>query len=236
MSIELVMPSNHFILCRPLLFLPSIFPSIRVFSNESALHIRWPKYWSFSFNISPSNEYSVLLSFRIDWFHLLAVRGTLKSLLQHHNSKASVLQCSAFFMIQLSYPYMTTRKTIALTIQIFSPRHNHSWKRSDYRDLCARTENESRSFSFQNEPHCPISPKEPSAVEKAMATHSSTLAWRIPWMEEPCGLQSMESQRVGHDWATSLSLFIFVHWRRKWQPTVGCRLWGRTELDTTQVT
>ena len=127
-------------------------------------------------------------------------------------------------MIQLSNSYMTTRKTIALTIQIFSPRHNHSWKRSDYRDLCARTENESRSFSFQNEPHCPISPKEPSAVEKAMATQSSTLAWRIPCMEEPCGLQSMESRRAGHDWATSLSLFIFMHWRRKWQPTVGCHL------------
>ena len=111
MSIESVMPSNHLILCRPLL-LPSIFPSIRVFSNESALHIRWPKFWSFSFNISPSNEYSGLISFRIDWFHLLAVQGTLKSL-QHHNSKASILWCSAFFIVPLSYPYMTTGKTIA---------------------------------------------------------------------------------------------------------------------------
>ena len=109
------MPSNHLILCRPLLLLPSIFPSIRVFSNESALHIRWPKYWSFSFNISPSNEYSGLISFRIDWFELPAVQGALKSLLQHHSSKPSILQHSTFFIIQLSHPYMTTGKTIALT-------------------------------------------------------------------------------------------------------------------------
>ena len=114
MSIELVMRSNHLILCHPLLFLPSIFLSIKVFSDESALHIRWPKYWSFSFSISPSNEYSGLLSFTMDWMDLLAVQGTLKSLLQHLNSKASVLR-SAFFIIQLSYPYMTTGKTIALT-------------------------------------------------------------------------------------------------------------------------
>ena len=109
------MPSNHLILCRPLLLLPSIFPSIRVFSNESALHLRWPKYWSFSFSISPSTEYSGLMSFRIDWFDLLAVQGTLKNPLQHHSSKASVLQGSAFLKLQLSHPYMTTRKTIALT-------------------------------------------------------------------------------------------------------------------------
>ena len=113
MSIELVMPSNHLILC-PLL-LPLIFPSIRVFSNESVLHIKWPKYWSFSFSISPSNEYSGLISFRIDWFDLLAVQGTLKNLLQHHSSKASILRCSAFFIVQLSHPYMTTGKTIALS-------------------------------------------------------------------------------------------------------------------------
>ena len=115
MSIESVMPSNHLILCRPLLLLPSIFPSIRVFSNESALYNRWPKYWSFSFSISPSNEYSGLISFIMDWLDLLAVQGTLKSLLQHHSSKASVLRCSAFFTVQLSHPYMTTGKTIALT-------------------------------------------------------------------------------------------------------------------------
>jgi len=113
------MPFNHFILCHPLLLLPSIFPSIRVFSNESVLHIRWPKYWSFSFSISPSNEYSGLISFRMDWFILLTVQGTVKSLLQHQSSKVSVLQCSASFMVQLSHPYMTTGKTIALTIWTF---------------------------------------------------------------------------------------------------------------------
>jgi len=111
MSIESVMPSNHLILCCPLLPPPSIFPSIRVFSNESALCIRWPKYWSFSFSISPSNEYSGLISFRMDWLDLLAVQGTLKRLFQHHSSKASILWCSAFFIIQLSHPYMTTGKT-----------------------------------------------------------------------------------------------------------------------------
>ena len=114
MSIESVMLSNYLILCRPLLVLPSIFPSIRVFSNESALHIRWPKYWGFSFNISPSNEHPGLISFRMDWLDLLAVQGTLKSLLQHHSSKASILWCSAFFMVHLSHPYTTTGKTIAL--------------------------------------------------------------------------------------------------------------------------
>ena len=119
MSIESVMPSNHLILCHPLLFLPSIFPSIRVFSNESALHIRWPKYWSFSFNISPSNEHPGLISFRMDWLDLLAIQGTRKSLFQHHSSKASILRRSAFFIVQLSNPYMTTGKTIALTRQTF---------------------------------------------------------------------------------------------------------------------
>ena len=119
MSIESVMPFNHLILCHPFLLSPSIFHSIRVFSNESVLCIRWPKYWSFSFSISPSNEYSGLISFRMDWLDLLAVQGTLKSLLQHHSSKASILQHSAFFIVQLSYPYMTTGKTIALTRQTF---------------------------------------------------------------------------------------------------------------------
>ena len=115
MSIKSVMPSNHLILCHPLLLLPSIFPSIRVFSNESVLHIKWPKYWSFSFNISLFNEYSGLISLRMDWLNLLAVQVTLKNLLQHHSSKASILQCSAFFTVQLSHPYMTTGKTLALT-------------------------------------------------------------------------------------------------------------------------
>ena len=113
------MPSNHLFLCRPLLLLPSIFSQIRVFSSESVLCIRWPKYWSFNFNISPSNEYSGLISFRMDWLDLLTVQGTLKSLHQHHSSKASILQCSAFFIVQLSHPYMTTRKTIALTRRTF---------------------------------------------------------------------------------------------------------------------
>ena len=119
MSIESVMPSSHLILCHPLLLLPPIPPSIRVFSNESTLRMRWPKYWSFSFNISPSNEHPGLVSFRMDWLDLLAVQGTLKSLLQHHRSKASILRRSAFFTVQLSHPYMTTGKTIALTF-----RHN----------------------------------------------------------------------------------------------------------------
>ena len=153
-SIESVMPSNYFILCHPLLLLPSTYPRIKVFSNESVLHIRWPKYWRFSFSISPSNEYSGLISFRMDWLDLLAVQGTLKSLLQHHSSKASILWCSAFFVVQLSHPYMTTRKTIALTrwtfvgkvmsllfnmvsklIIVFLPRSKHlliSWLQSPF--------------------------------------------------------------------------------------------------------
>ena len=119
MSVELVMPSNYLILCRPLLLPPSIFPSIRVFSNESTLLIKWLKYWNFSLSISPSNEYSGLVSFRMDWLDLLAVQGTLQSLLQHHSSKASTLQCLVFFMVQLSHPYKITGKTIALTIWTF---------------------------------------------------------------------------------------------------------------------
>ena len=123
MTIESVMPSSHLILYHPLLLLPSVFPSISVFSNESALHIRWPKYWSFSFSIRPSSEYSGLISFRIDCFDLLAVQGTHKSLLQHHSLKVSILWCSAFFMVQLLHPYMTTGNTIALTIWIYMSLH-----------------------------------------------------------------------------------------------------------------
>ena len=122
MSNELVMPFNHLILCRHLLLLPSVFPSIRVFSKESVLCIRWPKYWSFSFSTSPSNEYSELISFKIDWFDLCVVQGTLKNLLQHHSSKASILRRSAFFMVQLSHPYITTGKTIPLTIWTFADK------------------------------------------------------------------------------------------------------------------
>ena len=125
MTVELLVPSNHLILCHPFL-LPSVFPRIRVFSNKLTLHIRWPNYWSFSFSISPSNTYSGLISFRIDWFDLFAIQGTLKSFLQHHSSKAAILRCSAFFIVQLSHPYMTTGKTIAVTIQTFVvlwPRH-----------------------------------------------------------------------------------------------------------------
>ena len=178
MSIESVMPSNLLILCRPRLLLSSIFPSIRVFSNESVLLIRWRKYWSFS--ISSSNEYSGLISFRIDWLALLAGQRTLKSLLQHHSSKVSIP----------SHPYMTTRKTIALT-------------RRNFVDKVM-----SLLFSMLS-----------SWLEEAMAPHSSTLAWKIPWTEEPGRFQSLGSLRVGHDWVTSLSLFTFMHWRRKWQPT-----------------
>ena len=128
------MPSNHLILCHPFLLLPSIFPNIRIFSNESAPRIRWPKYWSFSFNISPSNEHPGLICFRMDWLNLLAVQETLKNLLQHHSSKASILQCSAFFIVQLSHPYMTTGKTIALTRRTFVDKviivklKNNKWK------------------------------------------------------------------------------------------------------------
>ena len=134
MSIESVMPSNNLILCCPLLLLPSIFPSIRVFSNESARHIRWPKYWSFSFSISPSNEHPGLISFRMDWLGLLAAQGTRKSLLQHHSSKASILRHSAFFIVQFSHPYMTTGKTIALTrrtLQLLCAKSWAGWRFND---------------------------------------------------------------------------------------------------------
>ena len=155
---------------RPLLSpSPPIFSSIRVFSNESVLHLKWPKYWSFSFSISPSNEYSGLISFRMDWFDLLAVLGTLKSLLQHHSSKASILWHSAFLIVQFSHPYMTTGKTIAWTRQTFVGKVMNLL------------------FNML------------SRLEKAMATHSSPLAWKIPWTEEPGRLQSMRLLRVGHN-------------------------------------
>ena len=165
------MPSNHLILCRPLLLLPSIFPSIRVFSNESALCIRWPKDWNFSFNISPSNEHPGLISFRMDWLDLLAVQETLRSLFQHHSSKALILRHSGFFIVQLSHPYMTIGKTIALTRRTFV----------------------GKVMSL------PFNMLSRLVMEKAMASHSSILAWKMLWMEESGRLQSTGSQRVGHD-------------------------------------
>ena len=176
-------------------------------SNDSALCIRWPKYWSFSFNISPSKDYSGLISFGIDWFDLLAVRGTLKSLLQHHSSKPSILRLSAFFIVQLSNPYMTTGKTIALTTWTFVgkvisllfsmlSRFVLAWRIPGRRDLVAAiygvTQSRTRlsNFTFTFHFH---------ALEKAMATHSSVLAWRIPGTAEPGGLPSLGSHRVGHN-------------------------------------
>ena len=225
-SIESGMPSNHLIFCHPLLFLPSIFFSTRVFSNELALCIRWPKYWSFSFSISPSNEYSGLMSFRMDWLDLLAVQGTLKSLLQHHTSKVSILWHSAFFIVQLSHPYMTPAKTIALTrrtfvgkvmsllfnmlsrwVITFLPRSKHlliSWLQSPSAVILEPPQ--IKSLVAQTEKHLPTmretwvqSLGQEDLLEKEMATHSSILAWKIPWMEEPGRLQSMGSQRVGHN-------------------------------------
>ena len=162
----------------PLFLMPSIFPSIRVFSNVSVLRIRWPKYWSFSFNISPSNEYSGLISFRMDWLYILAVQGTLKSLLQHHSSIASILQRSTFFIVQLSLSYMTTGKAIALTKWTFW------WKISLFFNMLSRL----LTFTFHFH-----------ALEKEMATHSSVLALRIPGTGESGGLPSLGSHRVGHD-------------------------------------
>ena len=196
------MSSNYLILCHPLLLLLLIFPSIRVFSNESALHIRWPEYWSLSCSISPPSEYSGLIFFRMDWLDLHAVQETLKSLPRYHSLKASILQCSTFFTVQLSHPYMTNGKTIALTRWIFVGQ------------VMSLPFNMLSFLVAQRLKHLPgmqetrvWSLGEEDPLEKEMATHSSTLAWRIPWREEPARLQSMGSQRVGHDWATSLSLF-----------------------------
>ena len=202
MSIESMMPANHLILCRPLLLPPSIFPSIRVFSNESVLCIRWTNYWRFSFSINPSNEYSGLISFRMDWLDLLAVQGTLKSLLQHHSSKASIFQHSTFFIVQFSHSYMTMGKTIALTRWT-------TWTLVALRvkRLPAMQETWVRSLGQED------------LLEKEMATHSSTLAWKIPWTEEPGRLQSMESQRVRHDWATSIH-FTSLQMDLCWQSNV----------------
>ena len=212
------MPSSHLILCRPLLLLPPIPPSIRVFSNESTLRMRWPKYWSFSFSIIPSKEIPGLISFRMDWLDLLAVQGTLKSLLQHHSSKASILWHSAFFAVQLAHPYMTTGKAIALTRRTFvgkvmsllfnmlsrlvigegngtplqyscleNPMDGGAWWAAVHGVAKSWTRLSDFTFTYFH------------ALEKEMATHSNTLAWKIPWTEESRGLQSMVLQRVRHD-------------------------------------
>ena len=212
------MPSNHLILCHPLRLPPSIFPSIRVFSNDSVLPIRWPKYWCFSFSISPSNEYSGLISFRMDTLDLLAAQETLKCLLQHHISKASILQCPAFFLVQLSHPYLTTGKTIALTRQTFVGKVKSLLFNMLFRLIIAfLPRSKCLLISWLQTPStvtleppkikpATVSIDPPSIchevmgpAEKAMAPHSSTLAWKIPWTEEPGGLQSMGSLGVGHD-------------------------------------
>ena len=169
------MPSSHLILCRPLLLLPPIPPSIRVFSNESTLRMRWPKYWSFSFSIIPSKEIPGLISFRMDWLDLLAVQGTLKSLLQHHSLKASILRRSDFFTVQLSHPYMTTGKTIVLTRWTFVGKVMSLLFNMLSGFVSAMQETWVRFLGGEN------------LLEKEMATHSSVLAWRIPWTEEPAG-------------------------------------------------
>ena len=186
------MPSSHLILCCPLLLLPPIPPSIRVFSNESTLHMRWPKYWSFSFNISPSNEHPVLISFRVDWLDLLAVQGTLKSLLQHHSSKASIFQRSVFFTVQLSHPYMATGKTIASTRwtfvdKVMSLLNGASLVAQMVKRLPTVGETRVQSLGWED------------PLEKEMATHSSVLAWRVPGTGEPGGLPSMVLHRVRCD-------------------------------------
>ena len=226
MSIEWVTPSNHLILSCPRLLPPSIFPNIRVFSNESALCIRWPKYWSFSFNISPSNEHPGLISFKMDWLDLLTVQGTLKSLLQHYGSKASILLCSALFIVQLSHPYMTTRKTITLTRQTFVdkvmsllfnmwfirlpdlltmnhsfiPRINSPWSRKIVL-MCYQIWFAAIFLFYFCENGIGI------LIEIALnVSHSSILAWRILWTEEAGGLLSTGSHRVRHDWSDLASI------------------------------
>ena len=180
MFIESVKLSNHLIVCYLLFLLPSVFPSIRIFSNVSVLHIKWPVYWNFSFSISPSNEYSELISFRIDWFNLAPVQRTLKSHLQHHSSKTSILWCLAFFMVQLSYPWASLVAQMVKNL----PAVRETWGP-------------------------PLGWEDP--LEKGTATHSSNLAWKIPWTEKPGMLQSMGSERVGHDWVTFIFTFSYLN-------------------------
>ena len=209
-SIESVIPYNHLFLFCSLILLPSVFPSIKVFSNEPALHIKWPKYCSFNFSISPSNEYSGLISFRMSRLDLLAVQGTLNSLLQHHSSKASILWHSAFFMVQLSHPYMITGKTIALTIQIFAGKVTSLLLNTLSRfTIVFLSRSKCLLILWLQLPSVVIlEPKKIKSVtvsichevmRSEMATHSSILALKTPWTEEPGRLQSTGSQRVGHD-------------------------------------
>ena len=170
-SIESMTPSNHVIICCSLLLPPSIFPSIRVFSNESVVRIRWPKYWSFSFSISPSNEYSGLISFRVDWLYLLAGQGTLKSLFQNHSSKASILQCSAFFIVQLSHPYLTTGKTIALTRRIFGVILNNLC--CDFKQNCFLALSDSSSLVYRIGIEFCISVLHPSSLLNSLISSKS---------------------------------------------------------------
>ena len=200
MSIELVMPSNHLILCRPLLLLPSIFPSIRVFSNESALRIRWPKYWSFSYNIGPSNEHPGLISFRMDWLDLLTVQGTLKSLLQHHSSKASILLHSAFFIVQLSHLYITTGKTIALTM-LFNYALSQDIEDTGPPRWHGGEESACQCRSTRDAGWTPGSGRPPGG-ENGNPLRYTCLENSMD--EEPGRLQSTGSQRFGHNRETLL--------------------------------
>ena len=192
------MPSSHLILCRPLLLLPPIPPSITVFSSESVLHIKWPNYWSFSFSISHSNAYSGLISFRIDWFGLVSVQGTLRSLLQNHGSKVSILQCSAFFMVQFAHPHVATRKPQFESIISWcsSAFFRASLIAQSVKNLPAMQETWVRFLGWED------------SLEEEMASHASILAWKISWTEEPRGLQSMGLQRVGYDRVTSVCVIL----------------------------
>ena len=200
------MSSNYLILCHPLLLLPSVFPRIRVFSNELALHIRWPEYWSFSFSISPSNEYSGLISLRMDWLDLLAVQGTLKSLIQHHHSKALILQCSVFFMVQHLHPYMITGKTIALTRRSFISK-----VMSLLLNMLSRLVTICSDFGAQKNKvwhcfHCfPISGRVCWMASRTQCTWVWVNSGSWWWTGRPGVLQFMGSQRVGYNWVTELN-------------------------------
>ena len=196
------MLSSHLILCYPLLLPPSVFPSIKVLFKESILRIRWPKYWNFSFSISPSNEHPGLISFRMDWLDLLAVQGTLKSLLKHHSSKASILQCSIFFMVQHSHWYMTTGKAIVLTIHTFAGNVKSLLLNMLSRFVIAFLPRIKRLLISWLQEAWIWSLGGADPLEMEMATYSSILVWKIPWAEEPGRQQPMGSQRVRYLWAT----------------------------------